>query len=184
MVKRFPEIFEDVRSALLGRKPDHQWSESATDAYHATVSGVKNIGGDTLNRASTTLNDALPFIDRAGYDVTEIEVGFGIPPKLVAHLKVRDQIDEKEEDALLAETQDKTLVNTILSSLFKASSARRNLKFKHFQFSSLELEVSLLPSVTLKFYPDSPNVHPDNTEVTVIEHHPTDQNPEQDQNVR
>lgn len=155
MTKRLPEIFEDMRQALLGRNKDHSWTASANDAYSATVGGLKELSGDTLTKTAARFNEALPYIERAGYDVTEIEVGLGLSPKVVPHLRMRELINEEEQQQLLSETTDKKLVNTILSSLFKASAARSKLKFKKFHFTDIELELSILPTVVLKFKPNT-----------------------------
>lgn len=155
MQKRLPEIFEDMRQALLGRKENHNWAESGKDAYDATVGGIKDFSGDTLTKTAQRFNEALPYIERAGYDVTEVEVGLGLSPKVVPHLKIRELISDEEQDALIEETRDKKLVNTILTSLFKASAAHKKLKFNKFHFSDMELELSILPTVILKFRPNN-----------------------------
>jgi hypothetical protein len=161
MTRRLPDIIEDMRQALLGRNKDHSWATSANDAYSATVGGLKEFSGDTLSKTAARFNEALPYIERAGYDVTEIEVGLGLSPKVVPHLRMRELISEDEQASLLAETADKKLVNTILNSLFKASAARSKLKFRKFHFTDIELELSILPTVVLKF---KPNTDADNTD--------------------
>lgn len=153
MAKRLPEILEEMRLALLGRKESHDWKESGKDAYAATVGGIKDLSGDTLSKTAQRFNEALPYIERAGYDVTEVEVGLGLSPKVVPHLRIRELISEEEQLQLIEETREKKLVNTILTSLFRASAAHKKLKFKNFQFSDMELELSILPSVVLKFRP-------------------------------
>jgi len=153
MAKRLPEILEDMRLALLGRKQEHSWKDSGKDAYQATVGGIKDFSGDTLTKTAQRFNEALPFIERAGFEVTEVEVGLGISPKVVPHLKIREMISEEEQALLLEETRERKLVNTILSSLFKASAAHKKLRFKKFHFSDMELELSILPAVVLKFRP-------------------------------
>jgi len=155
MAKRLPEILEDMRLALLGRKQEHDWKASGKDAYQATVGGIKDFSGDTLAKTAQRFNEALPFIERAGYDVTEVEVGLGLSPKVVPHLRIREQISEEEQLLLLEETRETKLVNTILTSLFKASAAHKKLKFKKFHFSDIELELSILPTVVLKFRPNA-----------------------------
>lgn len=153
--RRLPDIFEDVRQKLLGGESTASWSENATSAYSATVEGLKEFSGDTLGKTAARFNEALPYIERAGYVVTEIEVGLGLSPKVVPHLRLHEQISEEEKAALLEETQDKKLVNTILGSLFRASAARSKLNFNKFHFSDIELELSILPTVVLKFKPNN-----------------------------
>jgi hypothetical protein len=157
MTKRLPDLFEDMRQALFGKNKDVNIQESAVQAYSAMTRELKNLGGDTLSKTAQQFNDALPYIERAGYDVTEVEVALGLSPKVVPHLKLRELITEEQQQMLLDETQGKTLVNTILSSLFRASAARRKLKFKRFHFEEIELEIGIIPGVVLKFRPSSEN---------------------------
>jgi len=154
MAKKLPEILDDMRLALLGRKKMDSWKASSKDAYQATVGGIKDFSGDTLTKTAERFNEALPYIERAGYDVTEIEVGLGLSPKVVPHLRIRELISAEEQMLLLEETRSQKLVNTILASLFRASAAHTKLQFKKFHFSDLELELSILPTVVLKFRPN------------------------------
>ena len=110
MAKRLPDIFEDLRQALFGKTRDISFQESAVQAYSAMTQELKNLGGDTLSKTAQQFNEALPYIERAGYDVTEVEVALGLSPKVVPHLKLRELINEEEQKALLQETQGKTLV--------------------------------------------------------------------------
>lgn len=154
MNRRLPDILEDVRRKLLGQESTASWSENASSAYAATVDGLKEFSGDTLGKTASRFNEALPYIERAGYEVTEIEVGLGLSPKVVPHLRLKELIGEEEQALLMEETRDNRLVNTILGSLFRASAARRKLNFNKFHFSDIELELSILPAVVLKFKPN------------------------------
>ena len=98
MAKRLPEILDDMRLALLGRKKMDSWTTSGKDAYQATVGGIKDFSGDTLAKTAERFNEALPYIERAGFDVTEIEVGLGLSPKVAPHLKIRELISEEEQN--------------------------------------------------------------------------------------
>ncbi len=155
MTRKLQDVMKDMQQAIMGRKPGHRWATSAADVYEATLGGLKNLSGDTLGKTAQTFNEALPYIERAGFDVTEIEVGMGLDPKIVPHLRLRELISDEEKEVLLAETRSKRLINTILSSLFRASAARSKLSFRRFQFDSIELELSILPTVVLKFRPSN-----------------------------
>ena len=154
MKRTLPHIFEEMRQALLGNRETYNWGESASDVYSATLSGLKDFSDDTLARTAERFDEATPYIEQAGYDIREIEVGLGLSPRLVAHLELRELISEAEQSQILADTKDKKMVHNILSSLFKASNARRKLKFKRFHFTRIELELSLLPTIVLKFAPN------------------------------
>jgi hypothetical protein len=151
MAKNLPEIFEDMRQALLGNKPGHKWGSSAGDAVNATIGGLKGFGGDTLTSTADKFNQIMPYIERAGFDVIEIEVGLGLSPKVVAHLVLRELLDDEAQADLLQELKGKKLTQTIISSLFKTSEARKKLNFKRFHYTHIELELSILPTIVLKF---------------------------------
>ncbi len=170
MKKKMPEVIEEAKQAILGKRKGHRWGQSASDAYGATVEGIKEFGGDTLGKTAQTFNEALPYIERAGYVVTQIEVGLGLSPKVVPHLRMHDSITDEEQLLLLEETKDKKLVNTILASLFKATAARKKLKFKRFHFTDIELELSILPTVTLKFSPNDAEAEPEKLQIEAPEH--------------
>ena len=167
MSRKLAEIFEDMRLALLGRKEDHSWSNSASEAYAASMQGIKGFSNDTLSKTTESLNEALPFITRAGFDVIEIEIGLGLSPNAIAHLYVREHLSDANQQILLDEVRNKKLVSTILNSLFKAASTHKKMKFKNFDFTHMELELSILPSVALKFRP-SKNIPEDKISVDQI----------------
>ncbi len=172
MLKRLPDILEDMRQALLGRgvtdtgsaetdsaskgmvSIGKSLSQKSGEAYRKAKDGLKGFGTDTLKRTAQEFNNALPYIERAGYEVTAIEVGLGISPRIISELKLCRTIDDAEKQALLEEVRGETLKHTILSALFSASSVRDKLKFNRFHFAALELEVSVLPVVSLRFMPD------------------------------
>ena len=148
-----PEFLEGLRQTILGSNKTKNITEQAVNAYSSTVAGLKGFGGDALDKTALNFNESLPYIERAGFVVTEIEVGIGISPRIVPHLRMEKAISAREREALLAEVKGKRLVYTILTSLFAATAARKRLKFKSYQFEEIELELSVLPSVTLKFKP-------------------------------
>jgi len=153
MARKLSEILEEMANAFRGSKTRQEWAGSTKEAAQATMTGLRGFGAETLTSTAEKFNQALPYIERAGYDVTEIQVGIGLSPRLIADLRVREQISEEARAELLGEVAERRLISTILSSLFKAADAREKLQFKKFQFASLELELSIMPVVSLRFLP-------------------------------
>ncbi len=168
MVKT-PDFFERIRQSFIGAEASSNWSKTATNVYSSTVEGLKGYGGDALDKTAQNFNEALPYIERAGFSVTEIEVGIGISPKIVPHLRMVKAISVREREALLAEVMDKKLIHTILTSLFSATAARKRLKFNRYHFTEIEMELSVLPSVTLKFKPNHTRLEPENADALLDE---------------
>tara|TARA_R110002096_G_scaffold382545_2_gene576431 strand:+ start:11 stop:568 length:558 start_codon:yes stop_codon:yes gene_type:complete len=168
-VAHLPDLFEKIRQSFLGTDKTASWSKTATGVYSSTVEGLKGYGGDALTKTAQNFNEALPYIERAGFSVTEIEVGIGISPKIVPHLRMIKAIPARERELLLEEVIEKRLIHTILSSLFSATAARKRLKFNQYHFTELEMELSVLPSVTLKFKPNHTRLEPESSSALLEE---------------
>lgn len=164
-----PDLFEKIRQSFLGADKTTNWSKTATGVYSSTVEGLRGYGGDALTKTAQSFNEALPYIERAGFSVTEIEVGIGISPKIVPHLRMVKAISARDRELLLDEVIEKRLIHTILTSLFSATVARKRLKFKQYHFTELEMELSVLPSVTLKFKPNHTRLEPENSSALLEE---------------
>lgn len=136
-------------------QPAPDWRGRLSGVLQKSYNSVKGVGGETLTKSAKALEEAIPFLERAGYDVTLIEVGVGFSPKVSAHLRFREAISEQERSDILADAGDRAMVMTILNALFSAASAREKLSFSNFHFTHIELELSILPTVILKFLPDT-----------------------------
>lgn len=168
MARKLNEILEDMATAFRGNKTRQEWAGNTKEAAQATMSGLRGLGADTLTGTADKFNQALPYIERAGYDVTEIQVGIGLSPRLIADLRIRELISDEARAELLEEVAERKLISTILSSLFRAADAREKLQFKQFQFASLELELSIMPVVSLRFLPAPKGVLTDDDQAVAV----------------
>jgi len=173
--KMFTENFSEHRDQFDNEADDVQDAQNFTDtvsaqtgkAYRAAKDGLKGLGSDALKRTAQEFNDTLPFIERAGYKVSMIDVGLGLSPKIISVLQYTHDLNDEEQADLLSEIRNNSLQHTILSSLFAASALREKLRFRHFKFSALELDISVLPTVSLRFLPDDTlQNHTGNDQVT------------------
>ncbi len=125
-----------------------------------SVDGVKNQAGDLkgyvegkIREYTTELNELIPSINAMGYEIKEIEIEVGISPKLIPHFaKVKD-VSEEITQSELDKYKDKKLSIFILSSLVKASSMRDIINIGTLKFTEVELELSVIPAVKMKFLP-------------------------------
>lgn len=120
-----------------------------------TLGQVTGYGADKLEETAEKLNDILPYIERAGFRVTEVEVLMGITPALIPHVQVGDVLPKAERKALLAEIKGRKLATSILSSLFRAADFGKRIDLKGFDFFEIEIEVGVIPSVTVKYMPNA-----------------------------
>ncbi len=156
MVRR---IFEGTRrwgEKFLGDESVRQVSEQARDWYAGTVSQAKGYGAEKIANAAKQFEDALPFVERAGYRVTEVEVSMGITPALIPHFVLERIVPPEEREALLIETRAHgKWTHNLIVSLFKAADLKGRIRFSDFSFCELEIEAGIIPNVTLKFRPDA-----------------------------
>lgn len=139
----FEENAEAGADAETGQKP---WYDEAIDQ-------IRGYGSQKLEEIVERFDSALPFIERAGFSVTEIEVELGVNPKLIPHVQAEDVIADEERALLMEEVAGRRLTATILSSLFRAADFGRRIDFTGYRFFEIEVEVGVIPSVKVKFMP-------------------------------
>lgn len=120
-----------------------------------TLGQVTGYGADKLEETAEKLNDILPYIERAGFRVTEIEVLMGITPAIIPHVRVGDVMPKAERKALMTEIKGRKLATSILGSLFRAADFGKRIDLKGFDFFEIEIEVGVIPSVTIKYVPNA-----------------------------
>lgn len=126
-------------------------ADSAKAWVANTFSQVRGYGLDKLEETAERLNDAMPYIERAGFRVTEIEVEMSINPKLIPHVQIVDVMAEDDRPALLEEIAEKKLTTSIIKSLFRAADFGGRIDLKGFDFFEIEIEVGVIPGVILKY---------------------------------
>ena len=118
------------------------------------ISSVLDEGQDMASEKIFALiedfNQSLPVLKKAGYELEELELELGIPPKLIPHFKY-DQEKNSDVELLLNELQGNGLGTNLMKALLKAGQFQRKIKFKDMGFSHVEIELSVIPSVRLSY---------------------------------
>ncbi len=118
------------------------------------ASDLKNAGTDKIKEIVNEINSNLPVIKEAGYEINELEVILGLPPALRPHFyKVSDVSDDKINE-LLEANKDKKVLTSIMKALSQANKLQGSLQTGELKFKELEIELSIPPSINLKFYPE------------------------------
>ena len=130
------------------KKPSQSAQQSTKSG---AAQGFPRLTTGKIKEVIISLNEAESIFERAGYHLQQMKVEFGNTPKLIPHFKQLNQIDEDEQDALLAEVEDKPLIRFVLISLFKSSQMQSLFDNSALYFYGMEIDISGSPCVRTIF---------------------------------
>lgn len=153
----FDKIFEQFKTLAekhLGEPNDYQGNTTQSDNADSTSPLDDDFEHQSKDKVRSIIQDfqsITPYIEQAGYQITDLQIELGIIPKLIPHfLKVR-QVDEDEKAAILEQIENKRLMKMLLRALFKADSFQQNLKMNQYTFKGIEVEIAPIPAVRLNY---------------------------------
>jgi len=114
-------------------------------------SRLTDFGSRRVREITDELHEAIPTIEEAGYALSAMDIDIGVPPKLVAHFILTEEIDESRRQALLERTRSSRALHVLLSSLFRASDLQRAVRVGALTFRGIEVHISAMPKVRLVF---------------------------------
>lgn len=143
---------------------DHVASKAAdmaadlTDQATAKVAALSEQAAK-LRDASTSkameavegFNVALPVVREAGYDLAEVSVELGLPPRVVAAFTVSHEVSVEQFEQLIAAHSDRKFTILLLNSLREAWKLQSRIKIVGLTPRGMSVELGLTPSVTIKF---------------------------------
>ena len=124
-----------------------------------TTIGIAQSASKTIAVASTeavkslvsNMNEALPYIERAGYKVSEIELGISVPPKVVLHLTLGPELSDQVREALLKDCEGKWFTRQLIERLHNVRQIQRATQFVGMAFDEIEVELAMIPQVLLHY---------------------------------
>jgi hypothetical protein len=117
----------------------------------AKANELKDAGLAKLLETLADFNAALPVIREAGYTLSSVDIGIGIPPKVTASFLVSANLSTETVERLLAEHAERKLTTLLVKSLHQAWQIHNKVKIAGLQAKSLSVEIGLVPTVTVKF---------------------------------
>ncbi|HOZ50996.1 MAG TPA: hypothetical protein PLU17_04010 [Chitinophagaceae bacterium] len=127
-------------------------TQSATSLFNKDVVGViKDYSIEKLNEIWSQIEASSEVFHRTGYSVLTIDIILGIPPTMVLNLEQIENISDEEEEKLLEENKDKTILYPILVALFKANAVQKSINSVQYKFSGLTIGLGVSPSIDMKF---------------------------------
>jgi hypothetical protein len=124
---------------------------NARDVLAAGTAELRDAGIARLRESLEDFNATLPALREAGYTLTEVSVGIGIPPTVVATFRAADSITEEQAARVIEENKDRTLTIFLVRALFQAWKLQTSVNIAGMKPRGIAVELGLTPSVVVKF---------------------------------
>ena len=105
---------------------------------------------DSVNKVLDDFNGATPSLKKAGYQLEEVEIEVGVPPKLIPRFSICQPQDESS-DEITEELKQNRLGRNILKGLNAANSLESKLRVPNMEFSHIEIEIGVVPTIKLRY---------------------------------
>ena len=124
----------------------------------AQLADLKDIGSDAMRSLREDLEELMPAIQKAGYDVHAVDIDMAIPPKIVIKCRMRVDLPDDEDQALIQSLEGKKMAQGVVQLLVKASQLNAGLKLGHLRMAEVEIVVGLTAGVKVHYRdPDNPS---------------------------
>ena len=145
------DFLDEAKSKLGGQGlDDNSISKNIVEKISSVLDESQDIASEKIFALIEDFNQSLPILSKAGYELEELELELGIPPKLIPHFKYEETKDSDAELAL-NELQGNGLGTNLMKALLKAGQFQRKIKLKDMKFSHVEIELSVIPAVRLSY---------------------------------
>ena len=149
----FKNFIEDAKSKILGEDAK---GKSRRGGFVDGVSNVLGAGQEMASDAAGKLvddfNQMLPVLSSVGYDLKQLEIELGVPPKIISHFTFAAK-RAVEPLVALEQLTHNALGYNVLKALLYAERHKHKFEVAGMSFDHIELEAGLIPSVKLCYVP-------------------------------
>ncbi|MBK7569750.1 MAG: hypothetical protein IPI31_18170 [Bacteroidetes bacterium] len=111
---------------------------------------VKNLTKEKLTGFTNDLIALSPLIEKTGFRTKEINIGVGVPPRIIFHFEKFANVSKSDIEALLKQHEDKTMLKVIVTTLVSADEFQSKLTLGSFKFNEIDIELGVPPEVNVK----------------------------------
>lgn len=129
-------------------------SAKSSEAVHAIAAKIGELKDAVFERANATvgeINALLPYLEKLGFNLDEMNIELGIPTKLSLVLRKVSDKDAGIFEELLRENADKTLFCAVVKLLYQTNALAGKITFRNIEFSHIEVDIGIAPSARVKF---------------------------------
>ncbi|MBK7038177.1 MAG: hypothetical protein IPH42_18075 [Bacteroidetes bacterium] len=87
---------------------------------------------------------------KTGFRTKEINIGVGVPPRIIFHFEKFANVSKSDIEALLKQHEDKTMLKVIVTTLVSADEFQSKLTLGSFKFNEIDIELGVPPEVNVK----------------------------------
>ncbi len=128
------------------------------DDLKGKVSGVTEYIGDLKEEGKEKsisyingLSEILPIVAKTGYRLKGVDIEMALPPGINLQFEKFENISKEEIDKIMEADKDKDLLQTIVKTLVMADEFHNKLKMGDLLFTTISVNLSIPPKVSLKF---------------------------------
>lgn len=153
--KKAAEFKQAVQSAPAQAAEIRQAVVLTASEFHQLRSEVQsNLGGlranseDTLLKAIRDINDNTYTFEKAGYELTELDLDLGLNQRLAVHLQRFEDVPHSTLRGLAAKEPCET-VKAILSGILKAEETAANVELTHLHHDGIVVHIGAVPVIRM-----------------------------------
>ena len=125
-------------------------AKQTADDFKERAEVVSDKVAESVNKVLDELNAATPSLVKAGYQLDEVEIEVGVPPKLIPRFSIcQSQPDSSEQ--ITEELKNNRIGRNILKGLNAANILQSRLTVPNMKFSHIEIEIGVVPTVKLRY---------------------------------
>lgn len=125
-------------------------AEAVRDAV-GRIGDIGQLGSEAARSLTNDLNELLPAIKRAGYQVQGIDLDVAIPPRIAVHCHLDAEISGDDREALLASLKSHRIATAAIQALFQVSDLQKTLVVGTLKPSDVILELGVSPAVKVRY---------------------------------
>jgi hypothetical protein len=120
-------------------------------AVKKAAGGLADVGMQQTQEAVADLNLLLGLLQQAGYDVGQVDIELGVPPKLSVNLKLSRPVSEEKLTAILRDHSDRAMITTLVSSLLRANQIRDGIQVKNIGLAEIRMVLTTSPQLVMSW---------------------------------
>ncbi len=112
---------------------------------------LAGLGLEKTQEVLGEINLLLTLLKDAGYEVNQLEIEVGVPPKVTINLMTGSGVSDEKLNAIFRENQDKKVLAAIVASLLQANKLRGSVEVETLELKDVKIVLTASPSITMQW---------------------------------